>query len=163
MRLSIRQLLLITTLLAAILAIGIPAGKFFFYDKVNFEYDQQQAAYYFEDLSGDRGDAMNCAFKRLTVWNRNDIFIALASESSSTLTLEWITANPSHPDQIIVTLDTGAELSFTVTDVNSTSAVSYFAMVPTNVGIPTDSKVRSVRLCIGPIESEECIVQFDSG
>ena len=159
MRFSIRQLLLTTVLLATAIAIGIPAGKFLVYDKVNFDYDHQQATYYIRDLTGVRGKMLNDAFDQMTVWNRNDLFIARATESPTKFTLEWITANTRKPDRVIATLDTGDEILFTVTDVNSTSAVSYFTDIPTENKIPIESTVESVRICIGRIESDECIVQ----
>jgi hypothetical protein len=159
MRFSIRQLFLTTWLLALILAMGIPAGRFLFYDKVNFEYDQQQAGYYIRDISGVRGDALKDAFDQMNVWNRNEIFIASAIESPSEFKLEWITANPRLPDRMIAALDSGLELSFIVSDVGSTSSVSYFADVKTDDRISSESSVRCVRIYIGDKGSEECVVQ----
>lgn len=146
MRFSLINLLICTSILAAVLGVGYPALKFAFYDKVNFAYDRDQTIEYVESAtSGKRRRRLIEATSRLSARDDGKILIVEASLANGVIHVELISTTFHQPESLDIELDSGDTVSVDTHEIQSTGTYYFYGNIPVTDKIPDTTRIMSIR------------------
>ena len=161
MQFSIANLCRLALLFAILLGVVFPIGRFFFYDRVNFNYDFSQTVEYIGSTTDiELGNVLLNSMGDLAPWHHDKFVVAECRIVGSAIHLELISASCVSPKWLDIKLNTGETCTLDVVSLTETG--TFYVHGDVRLGGRVDSN-RIVSILVRNESVESSVFEMHNG